>query len=118
MSLAYDSIAAAWWPYLFILIAGSLATDVWRWIGVFAGSRLSEESELLVWVRAVATALVGGVVGQLLLFPTGALAAAPVWLRILAAALGFAAFWSWRKSILVGVLVGEAALVGGWLVLG
>jgi hypothetical protein len=106
--------AAPWWPYLFILVAGWLATDVWRWIGVLAGGRLREESELLVWVRAVATALVAGVISRLILFPAGALAEA---LRVAAAALGWLAFWTAGKRILVGVLTAEAVLIGGWLVL-
>jgi hypothetical protein len=62
-----------WWPYLFIAIAGWLATDIWRWLGVLVGNRLSEESAALTWVRAVATALVAGVIAKLILYPTGAL---------------------------------------------
>ena len=74
MSLTFDAIDAAWWPFLFILLAGGLATDIWRWLGVLAGHRLRDDSEALIWVRAVATALVAGVIGKLVLFPTGALA--------------------------------------------
>ena len=116
MGLTFDSLSAAWWPYLFILLAGTLATDVWRWIGVMAGSALREDSEALDWVRAVATALVAGVVGQLIAFPSGELAATPFALRVAAAALGWLAFLLARKSVLVGVLTGEATLAGGWLI--
>jgi hypothetical protein len=115
MTLTFDSIEATWWPYLFILVAGVLATDVWRWLGVVAGGALSEDSQALVWVRAVATALVAAVVGQLILFPTGDLAGTPAWLRIAAAALGWLAFWFSGKSPLIGVGTAEAVLVGGWL---
>ena len=45
------------WPFVFIAIAGWLATDLWRWLGVLAGNRLREDSEAFYWVRAVATAL-------------------------------------------------------------
>ena len=78
---------------------------------MIAGGRLDEESEALIWVKAVATALVAGVVGQLILFPSGELAATPVVLRIAAAALGWLAFWLARKSVLVGVLAAEAVLL-------
>lgn len=44
-----------WWAYAFIAIAGWLATDIWRWLGVLAGNRLRDDSEALNWVRAVAT---------------------------------------------------------------
>jgi len=64
-------IAAELWPYVVILFAGWFATDFWRWLGVLAGNRLSEGSEALNWVRAVATALVMAVTAKLIVFPTG-----------------------------------------------
>lgn len=75
-----------------IIIAGWFATDVWRWLGVFAGGRLREDGELLIWVRCVATALVAGVISKLILFPQGVLAETPLWLRLAAAGFGFASF--------------------------
>jgi hypothetical protein len=115
MTLTFDSVSAAWWPYLFILLAGTLATEFWRWLGVAAGGRLDESSQALIWIKAVATALVAGVVGQLIVFPSGELAATPLLLRIGAAALGWLAYWFARKSVLVGVLTAEAVLLAGWL---
>jgi len=118
MGLTFDSLSAAWWPYVFILVAGALATDIWRWIGLMAGTALREDSEALNWVRAVATALVAGVVGQLIAFPSGELAATPFALRVAAAALGWLAFMVARKSVLVGVLTAEAVLLAGWIAAG
>jgi hypothetical protein len=115
MSAAAD---AWWWPYVMILVAGWLATDVWRWLGVFASGRLREDSEVMVFVRCVATALVAGVIAKLILFPTGALGNAPVALRIAAALCGFAAFFVARQRVVVGVAAGEVVLIGGWLLLG
>lgn len=117
MSLTFNGIAGDWWPYLFILLAGTVATDIWRWIGVLAGSRLKDDSEALVFVRAVATSLVASVIGTLIVFPSGQLAATPLWLRIAAAAIGWLAFRAARKTVAVGVLAGEAVLIGGWLLL-
>ncbi len=48
----------ALWPYVFIAVAGWLATDIWRWLGVLAGNTDRRELETMNWVRAVATALV------------------------------------------------------------
>jgi hypothetical protein len=107
-----------WWPYVMILVAGWLATDIWRWIGVFAGGKLREDGELLIWIRSVATALVAGVIAKLILFPTGVLAETPVWLRILAAACGFSAYIVSRQRIVAGVLTAEAVLICGWFLLG
>ena len=109
--------AAWWWPYAFILVAGGLATDLWRWLGVLAGGRLRPDSELLVWVRAVATALVAGVIGRLILFPAGALVETPLLLRVSAAAFGWLVFRAAGGSVLAGVVAAEAALIGGWLAL-
>lgn len=117
MALTFDSYPGAWWPYVFMLIAGVIATDIWRWLGVLAGNRLRDDSEALVWVKAVATALVAGVVGQLVLFPSGELAATPVALRVGAAAIGWIVFYFARRSVLAGVVAAECALFSGWSLL-
>ena len=114
MTLTFHSLEAGWWPYVFIFVAGVLATEIWRWLGVAAGDALREDSQALIMVKACATALVAAVVGQLTLFPAGELAATPAWLRVAAAALGWLAFLLARKSVLVGVLTAEAVLFGGW----
>ncbi|MBZ8132363.1 AzlD domain-containing protein [Afifella sp. IM 167] len=105
-------MSAEAWPYIFILIAGTLATDIWRWLGVLVGARLVEDSDLLLWVKAVATALVAGVIGNLIFAPTGALAMVPLAIRLGAAGFGYVAFFLARKKILIGVLAAEAALIG------
>lgn len=103
-----------WWPFVMIVVAGWLATDVWRWIGVFASGRLREDSEILIWVRCVATALVAGLISKLILFPQGVLGETPMWLRIAATGAGFAAFFLSRQKVIVGVLAAEAFLIAGW----
>ena len=120
MTVTFETFGQGWagdfGPYLFILLAGTLMTDIWRWLGVLAGNRLHDDSEALNWVKAVATALIAGVIGKLILFPTGALASAPVELRLVAAALGWAAFMAARKSVLAGVVTAELVLIIGWIV--
>lgn len=102
-----------YWPYVVIIVAGWLATDIWRWLGVLAGNRLQEGSEALTWVKAVATALVMAVTAKLIVFPTGALEATPLWLRLLAASAGFAAFLALGQRVLVGVVVSLSILAAG-----
>ncbi|QLL63740.1 AzlD domain-containing protein [Sinorhizobium mexicanum] len=106
-----------WWAYVFIAIAGWLATDVWRWLGVLAGERLREESEALNWVRAVATALVAAVIAKLVLYPTGVLAQSPLWLRLGAVVLGAIAFFLARQKPAIGIATAIATLAAGlwWL---
>lgn len=115
--MTFSTFDAWWWPYLFILIAGWLATDAWRFLGVYLGGRISEDSEALVLVRALATALVAAVIGNLIVFPSGALAAAPLALRLLSASAGFAAYLLAGKRVLVGIIAAEALLMAGlWLI--
>lgn len=104
---------ADYWPYVVIIVAGWLATDMWRWLGVIAGNRLQEGSEALNWVRAVATALVMAVTAKLVVFPSGMLEASPLWLRLAAAGLGFAAFLLSGQRVIVGVVVPLAILGAG-----
>lgn len=113
--MTFHSIDAWWWPYLFILVAGWAMTYPWRFLGVLLGGRLREDSDLLVMVRAVATALVAAVIANLICFPTGIAADTTLPLRVGAAAAGFAAYFFLGRGILLGILVAEAVFVGGFL---
>ncbi len=114
--MTFTSFEAWWWPYLFILVAGWLATDGWRFVGVNLGGRISEQSEALVFVRALATALVAAVISNLVVFPGGALGEVNLALRIGAVAVGFAAYLLLARRVIVGILVAEAVLIAGiWL---
>ena len=106
-----------WHALLILVIAGFIPNEAWRLAGLWLGSGVDEGSEVLVWVRAVATAILAGVIAQILVQPPGALASVPDWLRYGAVALGFAAFMLTRRSIFAGVVCGEVAMVAGkwWL---
>ena len=99
------------WPYLVLVLVGFLPTEVWRMLGLVAARGIDEESELLIWVRAVAVAVLAGVIAKLVVLPPGALAAVPLAVRLAAIAAGFAAFLMVRRSVLAGVAVGETVLV-------
>lgn len=113
--MTFHAIDAWWWPFLFILVAGWLATDAWRFLGVYLGDRISEDSDLLVLVRALATALVAAVIGNLIVFPSGALAETSLALRLISAAVGFLAYLWLGRKVLVGIVVAEVALLVGML---
>jgi hypothetical protein len=99
--------------YLALVLVGFLPSEVWRWIGVALGRTLDEESEIVLWVRAVATALVAGVVARIVLFPPGGLAAVPLSVRLGAIVCGLGGYFLLRRSPFAGLIVGEAALVAG-----
>jgi hypothetical protein len=103
-------------PYLVLILVGFLPSEVWRWLGILMGRGLDENSEIILWVRGVATALIGAVVARIVLIPPGALAAVPLSVRLAAIGIGFVAFLVVRRSSFAGVLVGEAVLITGALV--
>ena len=105
-------------PYLALILLGFLPSEVWRWLGLVVGRGLDEDSEIILWVRAVATALVAAVVARLVLIPPGALAEVPLWVRLTALGGGVIAYYVIRRSAFAGVLVGEAILIVGMLAFG
>lgn len=111
-----SGVAAELWPYLVLILVGFLPNEIWRALGLVLARGLNEDSELAVWSRAVATAILAGVLAKLILFSSGALAGLPAAVRIGAAVCGFLAFLAVKRSVFVGVAVGEAALlIGGFL---
>ena len=105
------------WPWVVLICFGFLPSEFWRLISVFLARGLDESSLWLVWVRAVATALLAGVVAKLLLSPSGALAALPLWARVGPLLIGMVAFFIFRRSVLAAILVGQAAIIsaGYWV---
>ncbi|MCT4655382.1 MAG: AzlD domain-containing protein [Cohaesibacter sp.] len=109
--MTFSSFASEWWPYLFILLAGSLPTEVWRWLGVAFAGRLRDDSEWILFARAIANALVAGVIARLILFPSGVLMDVPVWIRLCSVGLAVTLFFGVRRSLLLGVLTGGGSLM-------
>lgn len=116
--ISYATYDSWWWPYLFIAIAGWIATDIWRWLGVLVGNRLKQDSAALTWVRAVATALLAAVIAKLILYPVGELKTVPVEVRLIAVAVGFCAFLVFSKRVWVGIVVALGLLLAGQLLTG
>jgi branched-subunit amino acid transport protein len=104
------------WPYAVLILVGYLPNEIWRVLGLVLARGLNEDSEVVIWSRAVATAILAGVIAKLILFSSGALTSIPLPVRIGAAACGFIAFLAMKRSVFAGVIVGEAALLlGGFL---
>lgn len=110
---------AAWtelWPYVLLILVGYLPNEIWRALGLVLARGLNDDSEIVVWSRAVATAILAGVIAKLILFSAGALAGIPLPVRIGSAVCGFIAFLAVKRSVFAGVLAGEVALLlGGFL---
>jgi len=104
------------WPYLALMLFAVLPTEIWRWLAVGFARGLDADSPLLEWVRAVATALLAGIVAKLMVSPPRALAHAPLFIRVAALATSAAVMAISRRRMMLAVLSGEVALIGGvWL---
>ena len=103
-------------PYLMLILVGFLPNEVWRVFGLVMARGLNEGSELVIWSRAVATAILAGVIAKLIMFSTGELAGIPVQVRVGAAVCAIIAYAVMKRSVFARVIAGEAALLlGGYL---
>src|SRR6266702_8887193 len=99
--------------YALLVLVGFLPSEIWRMLGLVAARGIADESELFMWVRAVAIAVLAGVIAKIILFPPGTLASVPPIIRLCAIVGGFAAFVIVRRSVLAGVVAGEVVLMLG-----
>jgi hypothetical protein len=99
--------------YAMLLLVGFLPNGIWRALGMVAVRGIDEDSELFLWARAVATAVLAGVIAKIVLFPPGALAEVPLAIRLGAIACGLVAYLLVRRSVFAGVVAGEAVLMLG-----
>jgi hypothetical protein len=76
-----SAISGGLWPYLVVLV-GFLPNEVWRLLGLVQARGLNEDSEIVVWSRAVATAILAGVIAKLIIFSSGSLAGIPLAVRV------------------------------------
>ena len=107
------SLLSDWWPYLLLIAVGFLPNEMWRMLGIVASRGIDENSELIIWVRAVATATLTGVVSKIVVFAPGALGTVPLWVRLGAVAAGIAAFFLMRRSVFASLATAVLALLAG-----
>jgi hypothetical protein len=104
--------------YALLLLVGFLPTEIWRMLGLLVARGIDEESEFFVWARAVAIAILAGVIAKIVVLPPGVLAGVPLSVRLGAIACGFVAFLALRRSVFAGVVAGELVLTVGALAYG
>ena len=111
-----SAVMAELWPYLVLMLVGFLPNEIWRVLGLVLARGLDEDSEIVVWLRAVATAILAGVIAKLILFSPGALATIPLSVRVGAAVVRLSRLpGRAKRSVFAGVLAGEAVLLLGGL---
>ncbi len=92
-----------------LLGAGFAVTYVWRFLGVVAVKRIDPEGDVLLWVRAVATALVAALVMRISFAPAGVLAETTTPSRAAALAAGLGAYYllgrvEWGVAVTIATL--------------
>jgi hypothetical protein len=113
-----NALTADLWPYVLLVLVGFLPNEIWRVLGLVAARGLDEDSEIIVWVRGVATAVLAAVIAKLTIFSPGVLASIPLAIRLIAVASGVAGYFLIRRSVFAGVIIGEVVLIVGALLSG
>ena len=98
--------------------AGFIATYFWRALAVVAVTRIDPESDVLLWVRAVSTALVAALVMRMVIAPSDVLATIAVEHRFAAVGIGVGAFYAASRSTQIATFATVIALAVLHLVLG
>ena len=93
------------------LAAAAGATYCWRMFGVLASRRMAADSPLILWVRAVATALIAALVVRFIYAPSGLLAETASSTRILALAASVGGYFAAGKRIAAGIAVAAIVFV-------
>jgi branched-subunit amino acid transport protein len=95
---------------LVVFLGGALTTYVWRFLGVMLAERVDPQSEFLMWVRSVATAIVAALCAGIVLSPNRILALTSLEARIAAIAVGVICFYVFRRNTGAGVAAAVLAL--------
>lgn len=90
--------------YSYIFIAGFAAIYSWRLLGLVFADKLAVDSEILVWVRLVANALMAALVARIVFLPPGALESTLLQNRLIALAIGVLGYFFLGKQLFVAVL--------------
>lgn len=102
----HDSTAALW---LTLVLAGTVANEIWRAAGVWLSHGMDPESAIIIWVKDVSTALLAALIAGLLLHPIGALATIGGAVRAIAFVTGAAAYLLSGRRLVIGLAAAEAA---------
>jgi len=103
-------MSASLWVLAAMVPAGLVATYFWRVLGVVAVTRIDPESDALLWVRAVSTALVAALVMRMVIVPSGVLADIALWHRLAAVIIAIAVFYMASRSTNAGTFAGVIAV--------
>ena len=91
---------------LFLVLLGFLATEPWRWLGVFLSKDFDEDHEVIKYVRAISTALIAALVVRLIFSPPGVLAQTELSSRLIALATATLVYIFAKQHVLLALSAG------------
>jgi branched-subunit amino acid transport protein len=94
-----------------IVLACGVATYVWRGLGVALSGRIAVHSEVFNWLACVAYAMIAGLVGRVVLMPSGISQQSLLHERLIACAIALAVFHLTRRNYFVAVGAGVLTLI-------
>ena len=93
-----------------IVLACVGATFVWRLLGVIVVKRIDADGAFFQWISCVSYAMVAGLIFRMIIMPESQLAEVPLWIRITAVVIAFAAYLLCKQRLVAGVLAGGISL--------
>ena len=90
----------------------AVVTYLPRALGVALSGRIDPNGPVFQFVACIAYALLAGLIARMILFPVGSLQETALGNRLASAGLALAVFLMMRRSVMLGVLAGTAALIG------
>ena len=98
-------------PELWLLVLlCALTTYAWRGLGVLLSGRIAVDGDVFTWVTCVTYAMMAGLIMRIIVMPTGLLATSLLAHRLMACALGLAAYYVMRRNLLAAVAAGAGTL--------
>lgn len=94
---------------LLIVILASLATYLWRGVGVLVASRVEAGGQLFEWLNCVAYALLAGLMARVVFMPVGLLEQTSMLQRGVAMLAGFVVFLASGRRYFIATLVATGA---------
>lgn len=98
-------------PLAYVLIAGILATGVWRVAALAVGGAIHPDHGLFEWARCVAASIVAAQSAILVVEPMGVVATVALGWRVAAVTLGFGVYHFTGRNVLLGVVTGDAVVL-------
>jgi len=104
------------WLWLIVFACGA-ATFVWRALGVVVVRRIDPRGPFFRWITCVSYAMVAGLIFRMLILPESGLASVSLPIRLAAIGIAFAAYFTFRRRLVAGVLAGGLSLsaMAHWL---